>query len=67
MYIDPKAVIGKKFSPTNDPTKDYEAVGYSDSGTLLILGAEFDPVNNRSRIKTFKLTEISFFGKVTTS
>lgn len=67
MYIDPKAIIGKKFNPANDPAKDYECVGYADNGTLLVIGAEFDSVNNRSSFKTFKLTDVKFVGKVTTS
>jgi hypothetical protein len=72
MYIDPKSIIGKKFNPVslnpvNDSSKDYECVGYADNGTLLIIGALFDSTNNRSNLKTFKLTEVNFFGKVTSS
>ena len=67
MYIDPKAIIGKKFTHTNDPTREYECVGYAEAGTLLVIGVEFDSVNNRSNFKTFKLTDVNFFGKVTTS
>lgn len=72
MYIDPKSIIGKNFqpvslSPSSDAAKDYECVGYSDNGTLLVIGALFDAPNNRSSLKTFKLTEVKFFGKVTSS
>lgn len=67
MYIDPKSIIGQRFHPTNDPTNDYECVGYSDHGTLLVIGTVFDSVNNRSYLKTFKLTDVTFVGKVTAS
>lgn len=68
MYIDPKAIIGKKFFVANDASNtEYECIGYSDSGTLLIITTVYDSTSNRSYPKTFKLTEVRFFGKITTS
>lgn len=67
MYIDPKSIIGKKFTPNTDPSSDCECVGYADNGTLLIIGVAFDSINNRSSLKTFKLIDVKFHGKVSAS
>jgi hypothetical protein len=66
MFIDPDSIIHKKFVVNGDPNVfEYECVGYSDGcGTILILGKQFDSTNNRTVLKSFKLTEIKFFGKV---
>ncbi len=66
MYIDPKYIVGKKFTHT-DPATEYECAGYADNGTLLVIGIVFDSTNNRSSLRTFKLTDVKFFGKVSTS
>ena len=62
MYIDPKYIIGKKFFAL-DPNIEYECAGYSDNGTLLVIGFSFDAPNNRTNYKTFKLTEVKFVGR----
>lgn len=64
MYIESKYIIGKKFFSKDNPTTEYECIGYSNEGTLLIIGTTFDSTNNRSSLKTFKLTEVNFFGKL---
>jgi hypothetical protein len=65
MYID-ENFIYRKFTVNGDPNNiEYESAGYSDGcGTILIIGKQFDSVNNRTVLKSFKLTEVKFIGKV---
>ncbi len=63
MYIKDSSIVGKTFYG-NDPKCEYTCIGYADNGTLLIIGAYFDSVNNRSKLKTFKLTDVTFKGQV---
>ena len=65
MYIDPKAIVGKKFTK-DDPKIEYECVGYAANETFLIIGSVFDSANNRSQLKTFKLSDVTFKGELTT-
>ncbi len=64
MYIDPKSIVGQIFS-ANDPNTEYTAVGYGQNETFLVIGSHFDSVNNRSSLKTFKLSDVRFKGNIT--
>lgn len=66
MHLDQTAFAGSQFTAF-DPTIEYSFVGYADNGTLLVIGSRFDSVNNRSELKTFKLTEVKFKGPIQTS
>ena len=61
MFIDPTAVIGKKFVVNG--TDEYVCVGYAQNETLLVLGAFNDVTNNRFTVKSFKLTDAKFIGQ----
>ena len=63
MYIDPKAIVGQTFS-ANDPNTEYVCVGYGQNETFLIIGSYFDSPNNRSSLKTFKLSDVKFKGNI---
>ena len=63
MYIDPKAIVGKKFTAM-DPNLEYTCVGYCENDTFLIIGTLFDAPNNRSQLKTFKLSDVKFKGNI---
>ena len=65
MFIDPKYICGQKFTSPNDSTVEYTAIGYGANETFLIIGATFDSTNNRSSIKTFKLSDVKFTGNIT--
>lgn len=58
MYLDP-TIIGKTFHVT-DPNIRYRCVGYAQNETFVVLGAAQDVPNNRSKISSFKLTEVTF-------
>ena len=63
IYIDPSLIVGKKFTAF-DPKTEYICLGYGETGTSIIVGAINDTVNNRFEIKTFKLSEVKFFGQL---
>ena len=60
MYINPK-LVGQKFFD-KDPNIEYTYQGYCQNDTFLVIGSHFDSVNNRTILKTFKMTEIKFLG-----
>lgn len=62
MYIDPSSIVGKSFT-VNDPNLEYTCVGYCANETFLIVGSQFDSTNNRSTLKTFKLSDVKFKGE----
>lgn len=64
MYIDPKAIVGKTFTAL-DPNQEYTCVGYGQNETFLVIGSSFDSANNRSNLKTFKMSDVKFKGEVT--
>lgn len=63
IYIEPNAFIGKKFT-ANDPNLEYECVGYAANETFLVIGSQLDSANNRSTLKTFKLSDVKFKGEI---
>jgi len=63
LYINDKFITGRKFT-VSDPNIEYTCVGYAQNDTSLVVGSHFDSVNNRSSIKTFKLTEARFLGDI---
>lgn len=52
-------LVGKSFTVT-DPAIEYVCVGYAQNDTFIVFGASYDSMNNRSIIKSFKLTEAKF-------
>lgn len=64
MFIDPKFIINHTFT-VNDPTIQYICVGYDYCGTPIVFGALYDSTNNRSQVKSFKITDVTFFGNIT--
>jgi hypothetical protein len=65
MFIDPKYFIGRTFPSPNDPNVEYTVIGYAQNDTFLLIATSSDKVNNRSSIKTFKLTDVQFRGDLT--
>ena len=63
MYIDSKTIVGKKFTAL-DPNTEYTCVGYGQNETFLVIGSNFDAPNNRSTLKTFKLSDVKFKGDI---
>lgn len=63
MFLN-QTFVGVKFVTVADPNTEYTCQGYDNNGTLLIIGSKFDSVNNRTILKTFKLTDVVFLGKV---
>lgn len=63
MFINEAAIVGKTFTTDNSNT-EWTCVGYGKNETFIIIGTKFDSVNNRSSLKTFKLSEVSFKGEI---
>ncbi len=63
MYIEPDSIVGKTFTAM-DPNQEYTCIGYAANETFLISGSSFDSTNNRSTLKTFKLSDVKFKGEV---
>ena len=63
LYLNPN-IIGQKFTAF-DPNTEYICQGYSDTGTLLVIGALNDAAKNEYTHKAFKLTEVNFKGQAT--
>jgi len=55
-------LIGQTFTAL-DPNLEYTCVGFANTQTLLIIGADNDTVNNRFKLKTFKITDVTFKGQ----
>lgn len=66
LLISEKAIIGQKFT-ANDPKVEYTCVGYAQNDTCLVVGAYFDSVNNRTELKTIKMTDAKFKGDLSTA
>jgi hypothetical protein len=60
--INPKFIEGATFSVKN--SSDWTCVGTAKNETFLIVGAQWDQARNRTTIKTFKLSEVQFKGKL---
>ena len=54
-------IEGQTFIKTGDTT-EWTCIGYASNETFLIVGSNWDQVNNRTTIATFKLKEITFKG-----
>jgi hypothetical protein len=63
MHINPKLIGVTKFTVT-DPNMEYTYQGYCQNDTFLLIGSHFDSVNNRTVLKTFKMTEVKFLGDI---
>ena len=56
-------LIGQKFTAF-DPNAEWTCVGWGDSGTQFIVGANWSQQDNRYTLNTFKLKDIKFKGQV---
>lgn len=65
LLLSEKAIIGQKFTAL-DPKVEYTCVGYAQNDTCLVVGALFDSVNNRTELKTIKMTDAKFKGDLST-
>jgi hypothetical protein len=43
---------------------EYTCIGYAQNETFLVFGMAYDSVNNRTTIRTFKLSEVKFKGRL---
>jgi hypothetical protein len=66
LHIDPKYIVGEKFTTQLDPNTELTCVGYASNDTFLVVGAFFDAPNNRTCLKTFKFQDVKFKGNLTT-
>lgn len=69
LSINIKSVEGQLFTTPNlpDTTTEWTCLGYGQdpkSGVNYVVGTTFDSVNNRSRIATFLIKDVSFKGQV---
>jgi len=55
--------VGTPFTAL-DPNQEYTYLGVAANETFLIVGAQFDSTNNRSTVKTFKLSDVKFKGEI---
>lgn len=67
LFIDPKFIVGQKFVPVNSVAPvEVTCIGYAQNDTFLLVGTTWDQASNRTVIKTYKMTEVSFVGKLPT-
>lgn len=66
MHINEAAIVGQTFTTPGDVTNsEYVCIGYGQNDTFLIVGCFFDAPNNRTLLKTFKLSDVKFKGQLT--
>jgi hypothetical protein len=65
LHIDPRFIIGEKFTTQLDANSEYTCVGYASNDTFLVVGAFWDQPNNRTSLKTFKFQDVKFKGDLT--
>lgn len=63
IHINESAIIGQKFNSL-DPAIEYTCIGYAQNDTFVIVGAQFDSVNNRTTLRTFKMSDVKFMGQL---
>lgn len=61
LVINDAAIVGKKFTAF-DPNTEWTCLGYGCNDTFLIVGSNFDSTNNRTTVKTFKMSDVKFHG-----
>ena len=67
INIDLKYIVGKKFT-TQISTTEFTCIGVGtppDSGFPYVVGLDFNSVNNRTKITTFKFKDVDFKGDIT--
>jgi len=57
-------LIGFQFTVPADPTVKYTCVGYAQNNTFCVFGAVNDTPNNRFKVQSFKITEVTFLGQI---
>ena len=64
LHINSPAIIGKTFTAF-DPKIEYTCLGYGQNDTFLLVGSWYDAPNDRTHLKTFKLSDVKFKGQLT--
>ena len=64
VHINEAAIVGQTFTAM-DPNMEYTCIGYGQNDTFLVVGSYFDAPNNRTQLKTFKLSDVKFKGQLT--
>jgi hypothetical protein len=65
MFLDPKYIVGRKFTAL-DPNVEYTCIGYDNNGTSILFGVQFNSIDNRSKVRSFKVADVTFKGDLTT-
>ena len=63
MVINEK-LIGMEFEHNTKTNVRCTCQGFAFTGTIIVFGSTWDQANNRTKIETFKLSEISFIGTI---
>lgn len=66
LHINSTTIEGQVFT-ANDPNTTYLCIGYGQDPTSAanyVIGECWDQTNNRTKIKTFLLKDISFIGQL---
>lgn len=57
-------LIGFQYTEPKDPTIKYTCVGYLQNNTQCVFGAVNDVPNNRFKVFSHKITEVTFIGQI---
>ncbi len=63
IQINLDAFKGKEFTAF-DPNITWVCQGFAANDTFLVIGTNFDSTNNRTYVKTFKLSDVKFHGEI---
>ena len=61
MHLDEK-LLGTHFT-VNDPNTQYTLVGFGQNDSFIVFGSDNDIPNNRFKVKSFKLVDVTFLGQ----
>lgn len=62
-----KSIVGQQFHKTADPNVVFTCIGYGQhptTGAMFFAGTSWDQQNNRSKVDTFLLKDVTFVGKL---
>ena len=63
IHINENAIVGQTFTVL-DPNLEYTCIGYGQNETFLVVGSYYDATANQSQLKTFKLSDVKFVGRL---
>lgn len=67
LNIQEKSIIGAEFYTKLDSNTIYTCIGYGQnpsSGAMFFIGTVWDSTNNRSRVDSFLLKDVTFKGNL---